>query len=265
MFLGALDTGSSLSHSRRVQCWHGWANQPPRSACALPELYSCFTCLGVSLSCLYRPGLGPALQSAQLISQGTLRRDRLLQRRVCSTLKPLHAWQIAFVVTGPHNLPWPSPPGRYILLFVSCTDAERLNLCFCWLANVSLGDCRRVCQIKERKKVSFKFRPPSGSEKFRRFQNNLLLAEILTLPTELALVRYKAINQALSPFERIEGFSFFFHPWISILWWNPGGFCTASLHNAIESQYIHKSKLQKNASEMFQVSRPEPAQGLFTA
>lgn len=54
------------------------------------------------------------------------------------------------------------------------------------------------------------FRPPSGSEKFRRFHNNLLLAEILALPTEQALVRYKAINQALASFERIEGFSYFF-------------------------------------------------------
>lgn len=49
------------------------------------------------------------------------------------------------------------------------------------------------------------FRPPSGSEKFRRFQNNLFLAEILNLPTELAMVRYKAINQALAAFERIGG------------------------------------------------------------
>lgn len=56
------------------------------------------------------------------------------------------------------------------------------------------------------------FRPPSGSEKFRRFQNNLLLAEILNLPTERALVRYKAINQALAPFERIGGVFFLFIP-----------------------------------------------------
>lgn len=55
------------------------------------------------------------------------------------------------------------------------------------------------------------FRPPSGSEKFRRFQNNIFFAEILNLPTELALVRHKAINQALSPFERIE-VGFFFIP-----------------------------------------------------
>lgn len=51
------------------------------------------------------------------------------------------------------------------------------------------------------------FRPPSDSEKFRRFQNNLFFAAILNLPTELALVRQKDINQALSPFERI-GFFF---------------------------------------------------------
>ncbi|KAJ7420553.1 hypothetical protein WISP_48121 [Willisornis vidua] len=44
---------------------------------------------------------------------------------------------------------------------------------------------------------------------------------------------------------------------------NPGGFFMASPYNAVESQDMLKSTLQKNGPEMFQASRLEPAQGYF--
>lgn len=131
----------------------------------------------------------------------------------CGTIAPLSycmPGKQAFPVTGPHSLPWPGP-SRNILLFLSCTDAERLNPCSCWLANVSFGDCQRE---HHKNKIGLSFRPSSDSEKFRRFQNNLLLAEALNFPTKVALVGHKAINQGMTPFENTG----FFHPWISILW-----------------------------------------------